>query len=159
MKHETFMKMAIAVSEESTCISKQVGAIIVVDDRPVTTGYNGTHSERCHCSSVAIDNGFGELVDDKVTLTDRAAHSKWSQYHEVHAEINAIAHAARSGLSIDNGSLYVTLSPCHDCAKALIASGIKEVYYLEEYDRSPAGWQHVFLSNGIHLEQIEFGEK
>ena len=78
----------------------------------------------------------------------RAAHSAWSKVNEIHAELNAILFAARNGSSIDGATMYVTLSPCPDCAKAIAQSGIKKLVELKFRNRPSIKCtpQHIFLT-------------
>lgn len=120
MQPITYMKVALCIGSESKCISKQVGAVFVRDNRILSTGYNGTPSGEPNCCEVNPLN-----------------HHEWSKEHEVHAEINAILNAAKDGISLANSDLYTTLLPCADCAKALKQLGVNTVYYLEEYSHTP----------------------
>ena len=106
------MNLALNVAQASYCVRKKVGALIVNQDNVIAIGYNGTIS------------GFPNMceLEDGSTRPD-----------VLHAESNAIAKCAKSSNNSDGAALYVTLSPCFECAKIIIQSGIKEVYYLEEY--------------------------
>ena len=106
------MNLALNVAQASYCVRKKVGALIVNQDNVIAIGYNGTIS------------GFHNVceLEDGSTRPD-----------VLHAESNAIAKCAKSSNNSDGASLYVTLSPCFECAKIIIQSGIKKVYYLEEY--------------------------
>jgi dCMP deaminase len=116
------MAIATTMSAMSTCASKQVGAVLVKNNRILSTGYNGAPSGVLHCNAV-----FGKDFD-------REAHHKWSHIHELHAEVNAIIDAGKRGTLSDSMTLYVTLFPCIDCVKQSIAAGVKEIIYLTEYD-------------------------
>jgi dCMP deaminase len=111
-KHTFYMNLALNVAQASYCVRKKVGALIVNQDNVIAIGYNGTIS------------GFPNVceLEDGSTRPD-----------VLHAESNAIAKCAKSSNNSDGAALYVTLSPCFECAKIIIQSGIKEVYYLEEY--------------------------
>ena len=113
--HEYFMKLAIEVSSRSTCDRKYVGAIIVKDKIILSTGYNGSIRGMPHCDEV------GHLIENDHCVAT------------VHAEANAIIHAARIGVSIDGAALYTTASPCWNCFKLIAQSGIKTIYYGEFY--------------------------
>lgn len=110
-----FMSIAKVVSLRSTCPRANVGSVIVKDNRLISTGYNGSPSGHKHC----IDEGC-YLIDN---------HCKRS----VHAEVNAICSCARLGIGLKGASIYVTHFPCIDCTHQIIQSGIKRVYYLENY--------------------------
>lgn len=126
--NEYFMEFANLAKRRSTCLRRQVGAVIVKDKRVVSTGYNGAPSGLDHC-------------DLHATLCLRTQFNIPSgQKHElcrgVHAEQNAIIQAARYGVSIFGGSLYCTHMPCSICLKMLINVGIAEIFYSKKYDDS-----------------------
>ena len=139
----TFMKIAQEIATHSTCTRLQVGCVIVKDKRVVSMGYNGTPKGHCHCNE-----NF-----EKGVYTDEA-HRIFSDKNELHAEQNAIAFAAKGGISINNNIMFVTMSPCNSCSKLIIASGIREVYYLEEYDRSIDGLR-LMKKSKIKLENFK----
>lgn len=119
---ETFMKAAVLVAEHSTCSKIKVGAILVKDRRIISTGYNGTFSKCGHCCDI-----FDEISSKS------PEHTEWARKYEVHAEINCLLYAALNNVSPEGADLYVTYSPCVDCAKAIITSKIKNVYYLNDF--------------------------
>ena len=107
-----YIRMAKIWAENSYCKRRQVGAIIVKDKMIISDGYNGTPS------------GFENICEDESGLT---------KPYVLHAEANAITKIARSGNNSDGATLYVTASPCIECAKLIIQSGIKRVVYGEKY--------------------------
>lgn len=107
-----YLRMARIWSENSYCKRRQVGAIIVKDSMIISDGFNGTPS------------GFENVCEDA------DGHTK---PYVLHAEANAITKVARSNNSSDGATLYVTASPCIECAKLIIQSGIKRVVYGELY--------------------------
>lgn len=117
-----FIDIATEISKASKCISKQVGAIIVKDGRILSTGYNGTPAGYTNCS------------DYNKEYTPE--HHLWSKQYEIHAEMNAIIWAARTGISIEGATLYCTYEPCNECTKNIAASGIKKVVYLKSYEHN-----------------------
>ena len=88
----------------------------------------------------------------------REEHGRFSRLHEVHAEINIIAQAAYKGLATKEGSLYVTHSPCNDCCKAILTAGIKEIVFLNLYDRETEGLD-ILSKSGIFIRQLELDDK
>lgn len=103
----------------------KVGAVLVKDDRIISIGYNGTPS--------GMDNAC-EYRLDHLNLLDELVSVEWRTKPEVcHAEMNVIAFAAKNGISTDGASLVITHSPCFECCKILVQSGIREVYYKDEY--------------------------
>lgn len=163
MKSTTFLQIAYLISQESKCCSWKVGAVIEKNGRIVATGYNGSPAGGVNCCDHAAEQGWTKFVPDtngyrggKVRLTTehRAAHSEWSAKNEIHAELNAILFAARNGTSIEGATMYVTLSPCPDCAKAIAQSGIKKVVYCETYDKNRPGWDDILKNSGIEVFNV-----
>lgn len=126
-----FINIAKNISTLSYCTRSKVGAILVKSGNLISFGYNGTPS--------GMDNICEE---DNVTFP-----------HVIHAECNAILKAAKTGNSVDGSTLYLTLSPCLDCSKLILQSGIKRVIYLNRY-RNLEGVN--FLKQFITVEQ--YGE-
>jgi len=131
---EYFMNIARVVSSRSTCPRKSVGAAIVRDKTILSTGYNGSIRGMPHCTEV------GHMMENGHCVAT------------IHAESNAILQAARNGVRIDGGTIYVTASPCWSCFKEIANSGICRVVYGEFYrdDRifSVAASLHIDL---VHL--------
>lgn len=118
MKHEQlFMKIAHTVAQMSHCERLKVGAVIVKDGNIISFGWNGTPH--------GFDNCCEDIAFDLATLVTRP--------DVVHAEQNALAKAARSTISTDGATLFLTHSPCFYCAKSIAQSGIKEVVFEELY--------------------------
>jgi dCMP deaminase len=160
-KHEVFLQIAVDLATLGTCDRKQVGAVIVSNGRCISWGFNGAPPGAPHCDENGHGWGVVERGDEeKVTL--REMWPRWSEEahlneselarmpwdwkggtdylasirgcrNATHAEANAIAAAARQGISTVGSALYVTVSPCESCARLIIAAGITSVHYLEEY--------------------------
>lgn len=163
MKPTTFMQIAYLVSQESKCVSWKVGAVIAKNGRIISTGYNGSPAGGVNCCDHAYDQKWTEQRYNpvaphvnKVVLKQecRQDHSDWSKTNEIHAELNSILYAARNGLPIEGATMYVTLSPCPDCAKSIAQSGIKQLVYSETYDRNIDGWEEILTNAGIEVFQI-----
>ena len=107
-----YMRMATIWAENSYCQRRKVGALIVKDKMIISDGYNGTPA------------GFEDVCEDEHGLT---------KPYVLHAEANAITKIARSNNSSEGATLYVTASPCIECAKLIIQAGIKRVVYAEKY--------------------------
>lgn len=138
-----FMAVARQMAQESHCIRVKVGAVITINDRIVSSGWNGTPAGFKNCDDWAKENG-GPVI----AVADHRSFSKF----EVHAEANSIAHAAKNGVTIEGGIIYVTRSPCFDCAKLIISSGISRVVFQEMYDRDDS--LSFMRECGIIVEQI-----
>ena len=120
-----FLKTAYLLGKQSKCVSHQVGAVIAKSGRIISTGYNGTPPGFTNCCEAFDKNKF-----------DRESHHLWSKTYEVHAEMNAIAFAARYDIGIEGAEIYTILQPCDDCLKNIIAAGIKKIYYVLAYDKA-----------------------
>jgi dCMP deaminase len=112
LRDSRYMRMARIWAENSYCKRRQVGALIVKDGQIISDGYNGTPS------------GFENICEDDNNVT---------KPYVLHAEANAITKVARSSNSSENATLYVTASPCIECAKLIIQAGITRVVYGEKY--------------------------
>ena len=140
-----YMKTARVFAELSSSRRKQVGAVVVKDDRIISIGYNGMPSgwdNNC-------EDEIGNVLDDNGYTVEIRLKTK---PEVLHAESNAIAKLAKSTESGDGASMFITCSPCIECAKMIFQSGIKEVFYDEDY-RDDGGI--VFLNKcGITVKQI-----
>ena len=118
-----FMRMAELVASRSTCLRRQVGAVVVKEKRVLTTGYNGAPKGLKHCGEVGC--------------VREQNHVESGTRHElcrgVHAEQNAVIQAAYFGVSIKEATIYTTNYPCVLCAKIIVNAGIREVIYKDEY--------------------------
>ncbi len=161
-KNKLFISMAKLVAQQSTCARLKVGAVLVKDNRVISIGFNGVPSGREHCEDHFKKIYEREFADKYKTLEEffksqdfYQIHGAFSNDNELHAEQNALLFAAKSGIATDNSDLYITFSPCVHCAKVIIASGIKRVYFSELYDRSLEG-VNLLGKNGIeciHLQE------
>jgi len=144
LSDENFINIAFELARASKCVSKQVGAVIVKDGRILSTGYNGTPAGYVNCR---------DYWDGKYTKE----HHEWSKTYEIHAEMNAIIWAARKGISIEGATIYVTLEPCSECSKNLIASGIKRIVYAKEYEHTHSKVISKFIEdNGVVIQKLKF---
>lgn len=126
--------MAESLSKLSNCVMYNVGALIVKDNRVISMGYNGSPQGFTNCGDVNYKPPcFGGPTYDE---EDKAKHHEFSSKFEVHAEMNAILFAAKTGMAIDGATIYCTLQPCHDCLKNICQVGIKRIVYLRDYPRS-----------------------
>ncbi|KPU27403.1 cytidine deaminase [Caloranaerobacter sp. TR13] len=139
---EYFMEIVNVVKKRSTCLRRQVGALIVNDKRILSAGYNGAPTGLKHC--------------DEVGCTREKLNVPSGQRHELcrglHAEQNAIVHAANSGVSIKGSTIYVTMQPCVLCAKMIINAGIKRVVFGGGYPDELA----MQLLNEAGIEVVDF---
>ena len=151
--HEYYMNIAIQVSLRSTCIRRKVGAIIVKDNRILSTGYNGAPSglpnccddcKRCYRSAHNIPSG--QMLD---------------MCYAVHAEQNTILNAMKTGEDLRGASLYVNTYPCATCMKLILQVGIRNIYFIDEYENEftknmakEAGCQLVKMDGSIYQTPV-----
>lgn len=126
INHKSFLNIAEEIASNSHCVQLHVGAVLVKNNRIISTGYNGTPRGFKNCD---------EFFENYNAQTDRAEHHDFSEKFEIHAEMNAILYAAIHGNSIENCDIYVTHHPCNNCLKMLCAAGIKNIYYRYGYDK------------------------
>ena len=133
-RDDMLMQIAQVVAKRGTCNRLQVGAVIALDGRIISTGYAGAPAGLPHCSTETCN------VDNPCTRT-------------VHAEAGAIAYAARSGIKVQGATLYCTHCPCLTCSQLIINSGIIKVIYLNPY-RKTEGLQ-LLKEAGINVYQLD----
>ena len=109
---QRYLEMARIWAKNSYCTRRQVGALVVKNNMIISDGYNGTPS------------GFENVCEDDNGVT---------KHYVLHAEANAITKLARSSNNSDGATIYITASPCIECAKLIIQAGIKRVVYGEKY--------------------------
>lgn len=132
MLDQRYLKMAAIWSLNSYCKRRKVGALLVKDKMIISDGYNGTPS------------GFENVCEDENNQT---------KPYVLHAEANAITKVAKSGNSSDGATMYVTSSPCLECAKLIIQAGIKRVVFTENY-RTEDGI-NLLKRAGIEVKNVE----
>jgi len=143
LNDQNFLNIAYEIATGSKCVSRHTWAVIVKDNRILSTGYNWTPSWYVNCS----DYWNWEYTKE---------HHDWSYKYEIHAEMNAIVWAARNGIKIEWATLYSTYEPCFDCTRAAIAAGIKKIVYKEKYKHH--SWTELldFLkANWVEIKQIK----
>jgi len=141
---EYFMELAFVVSKRSTCLSRQVGAIVVKDKRIMTTGYNGAPSGIESC----LDRGYCLRRQKGYNSGENLEVCRGS-----HAEENAIVQAAKFGICLSGGTVYCTHQPCLICSKMLINAGIKQVVFKGSYPHEMS--VEMFSDAGIELFHFE----
>jgi dCMP deaminase len=138
-----FMEIAVLVAKRSTCLRRSVGAVVVKDRRLLSTGYNGAPTHVRHCSETGC-------LREKLNVPSGERHELC---RGIHAEQNAIIQAAFHGVSIRDASLFCTNLPCSICAKMIINSGIKIIYYLSGYADSMS--EQMLEEAGVSLIKID----
>ena len=130
-----YLKMARIWAENSYCVRRQVGALIVKDKMIISDGYNGTPS------------GFETICENDMGTT---------KPYVLHAEANAITKVAKSANNCDGGTLYVTTSPCMECSKLIIQAGIKRVVFSEKYHNTEG--LDILAKVGVELVHLPIEE-
>lgn len=142
---EYFLNLVDVVGQRSTCDRGRPGCILVKDRRVLTTGYAGSPIGQPHCDDAGHE--MQKAVNDDGTTSEHCIRT-------LHAEVNAIAQAAKCGISIDGATLYIKFSPCYNCAKMLINAGIKRVVSKVKYHASDKSAK-IFKKAKVKLELIE----
>ena len=143
---EYFMEMAELTAKRSTCSRRQVGAVIVRDNRAVATGYNGAPRGLAHCEEK------GGCLRQQLNIPSGQRHELC---RALHAEQNAIISAASMGNAIEDGTIYITHQPCVICAKMIVNAGIKRIVVREGYPDELA--MEILDEAGLTVERL--GEK
>ena len=143
-----FMTITQQVAERSTCNRAKVGAVIVRDRNILATGYNGAPVGMPHCTEA------GCLIYESKTPYGEV---EQNCFRTIHAEINAIAQAAKNGSNIKDSSIYVTHTPCIHCIKVLVNTGIKTVYYESPYKL--ATLEEILRNTRVHMEKVQLPGK
>jgi dCMP deaminase len=132
-RSELFSEMAKLIAQRGTCLRAQVGAVVVKENRVVAMGYNGSLPGAVHCNS------------DTCTPDSPCKNS-------VHAEANLIAFCAKKGISLEDGWMYCTHSPCVKCTELIIQAGIRKVFFQKLYRESDLT---LLTNHGVSVEYIE----
>ncbi|MBW2473776.1 MAG: cytidine/deoxycytidylate deaminase family protein [Deltaproteobacteria bacterium] len=141
---EYFMDITSLVARRSTCMRRQVGAVMVKEKNILATGYNGTPSGITHCDVTGC-------LREQLNVPSGERHELC---RGLHAEQNAIIQAARHGVNISDSVLYCTNSPCIICTKMLINAGIRKVVYLQGYSDSLS----LEMLDEAEIEALSFAE-
>jgi len=136
---DIYMELAKSLSLRSHCVKMQVGAVLTRDTRIISLGYNGPPAGTHNCDEEWPEEGCPRDSKGGCSLA-------------LHAEQNAILYAAKNNVSLEGGTVYVTLSPCIACAKVLYSVGIKKVIYLNSY----ADYKKITSDEGVDFLQ-KFG--
>ncbi|TDG94672.1 deoxycytidylate deaminase [Cardinium endosymbiont of Culicoides punctatus] len=136
---DIFMSLAIQLGQRSHCVKKQVGAVLTKDTRVISIGYNGPPAGTYNCDEVWPKTGCARNLKGSCSLA-------------IHAEQNAILYALINQVSVQDASLYVTLSPCLPCSRMIYSTGIKKVIYKDSY----ASYKNIDSDEGLNFLH-EFG--
>jgi dCMP deaminase len=143
-----FLLIATDLAALSTCDRAAVGAVIVRDGRCISWGFNGAPPGMPHCDE--NHHGWDHGPADNIVNPEDAV-EQFGCRNATHAEANALAAAAKQGISTDAATLYVTVSPCETCSRLLIAAGIVRVVFAKRY-RDESGL-HLLRDAGVFLKE------
>jgi dCMP deaminase len=159
-RNSLFKDIVIRFSKESHCESKKVAALAVKNGRIIATGINGTPEGQINC-----DEYFKEEYKKRNILIPyeewiktkewRDEHHEWSNNNEVHAEQALICEAGRNGINLTNIDIYISLEPCIHCAKLLAALKPKNIFYVNNYDKSKPVSKQLLNKCGIIIKKIK----
>lgn len=138
------MSIAELVGSRATCGRGRSGCVIVRDKRILVTGYVGSPAGIAHCDDVGHE--MHKVINDDGQISEHCIRT-------AHAEQNAIAQAAKLGISIDGATLYCHMTPCYTCAKMIINAGIKKVISLKDYHRGKRT-KEVFAESGVKFQLV-----
>ncbi len=141
---EYFLQMAELVGTRGTCDRGHVGCVITKDKRILATGYAGSPVGLPHCD---------EVGHEMHTVTNEDGTTSRHCIRTTHSETNAIANAARFGVSIDGSTIYVKMAPCYACAKVLVNAGIKRVVCFKDYHAAERT-KDIFKQAGVEFSLI-----
>lgn len=134
--NQYFMSQSLLISTRSSCTRLAVGATMVRDRRVISAGYNGSVSGDVHCSDIGCKVADGHCI------------------RTVHAEVNAILQCAKFGVPTEGADIYVSHFPCLQCSKVIIQAGIKNLYYLHDYNNSDYAIE-ILEHSKININKVE----
>lgn len=144
-----FMLLAKLTASRSTCLSRPTGAVVVRDNQILATGYNGSLPNQPHCSDAGTCFRRSKEWPDGM---------KYDMCRSSHAEANAVALAAKKGLSTEGATMYCTLEPCLTCSKLIIISGITRVVFEHAYEsvnqKRDLFWKETLKKSNVAVEQL-----
>lgn len=154
-----FKDIVIRSSQDSHCERVKVAAIAVQHGRIVATGINGTPPNYINCDEHFIHVHSSENIETpyeewKKTEEFKKLHHEWSEKNETHAEQSLICEAAKKGIKLEGCDIYVSHQPCIHCSKMLTALGVKNIFFVNSYDKADDYSKFLLNSNKIILEQI-----
>jgi dCMP deaminase len=155
-----FMEMCETISKRSTCSRIKTASVIQKNNIVISIGYNGSVSNSKHCNEYWIEyylenykqkfKTFDDFIKSKDFYDE---HHKWSEINELHGEMNAILQACKNGIILQGSTIYTLYSPCINCAKCIISSGITQVCYKNIYKRDTRGIDFL-TKNNINCKNI-----
>lgn len=162
----SFCRIALEIATHSSCCRKQVAALIVKNGRIVSTGINGSPSGQLECKDYFSDYCKEHSIDNKIFKTRlndvnddlNKLHHTFAERYEIHSEQNAIAELSKNEVNAIGADMICTLSPCSNCAKLIVAAGIKRLFFIEQYDRDTSGID-LCANSGLEVYKVDLAEK
>lgn len=162
----SFGRIALEIASHSSCCRKKVAALVVKNKRIISTGINGAGPGQLECSEYFHQYSIKNKIDSTLfnlrlnTPGDEInkLHHDFAEANEIHSEQNAIAELSKNEVSGVGADIIITLSPCSNCAKLIVAAGIKRVFFLEAYDRDDNGIK-LCKNSGLEVFHIDLEEK
>ena len=154
---EYFMELAMKVRKRADCVGNKVGALLVREERIISTGYNGTPENVRNCT----DGGCERCA----RRTEFGSGKGYDLCICVHAEQNAVLSAARFGISVEGASVYTTLKPCFNCLKEMVQAKIAAVFYLHDWPAPEPSFQKQYdilesrIPRGVKMLAVEDPDK
>lgn len=146
-RDEYYMAIAQVAALRSTCLSRQVGCVIVKEDNPVSFGFSGPCRKMEHC---------GDIGGCKRRAMPDYQSGKYLEIcPSTHAEQNAVAFAARHGIALEGATAYVNTFPCKDCMNSLINAGIKKIVYNDTYNAELSA----YIAKTVGIETVKYEGK
>ena len=157
---EKYKNIVLKMSEQSKCLSRKVCAIAVKNDRIISTGINGTPPGFVNCDSYFKNLFDNEFIDKYESFSEwiktehfRNLHHEWSNVYETHAEMSLLGDLAKNKVSSQGCDIFLSLSPCDYCRKMLLSFGVKNVYFVTQYDKATID-NDILKKHGIYCEKI-----
>lgn len=144
--NQTFMTICEVLAQRSTCRRLKTACLIVKNQVIVSIGYNGTTPGAQHC-----DDAWRPVPEEEF----QRRHHEWSLQNELHGEMNALLFAGKHGIALEGSDLFTLYSPCIHCAKCIISSGVKRVFYRDLYHRDTSGIDFL-QARGVEVHRLNF---
>lgn len=162
----SFCRIAQEIATHSSCCRKEVAALVIKNRRIVSTGINGSPSGQLECKDYFADYCKAHSIDNKIfktRLNDKndelyTLHHEFAEKFEIHSEQNAIAELSKNEINGIGADMVCTLSPCSNCAKLIVAAGIKRLFFIELYDRDTSGID-LCVNSGLEVYKVDLEKK
>jgi dCMP deaminase len=156
--HDIYLNLAFMLAKKSTCRRGYAGCVVTRNGRIISTGYNGSPPGALECLDFITCRIKGCVITQEESVSIVGMKKDYEIqtdgcFDSIHSEANAIGFCAKNGIATDGAVVYITKEPCKSCAQLLVSSGVKTVYYVEEY-RNHDGLIYCQI-NGIEIIKAE----